>query len=55
MTHLGNNLKPAANPYPKGFMIKDPTSSTMEERMPMVNQGPTSPAEWQFLCERRCK
>jgi hypothetical protein len=23
MTHLGNNLKPAANQYPKGFMVKD--------------------------------
>jgi hypothetical protein len=24
LMHLGNNLKPAANEYPKGFMVKDP-------------------------------
>jgi hypothetical protein len=24
MTHPGNNLKPVANQYPKGFVVKDP-------------------------------
>jgi hypothetical protein len=31
------------------------SSAMIERRMPMVNQGPTSPAGWQFLSERRCK
>ena len=47
-THLGNNLEPAANQYPKGLWSKDPARMT-ERRVPMVNQGPTSTTEWRFV------